>query len=96
MARPGDGPPHMLVAERISGGLELVLGVQRDLEIGPVVMFGTGGVLLELYKDVSFGAVPLASCQFAFSYTCAAAPAHLSPAPTTTNMPISPTVEATA
>jgi len=53
----------MLVAERISGGLELVLGVQRDLEIGPVVMFGTGGVLLELYKDVSFGAVPLASWQ---------------------------------
>src|SRR5436190_187268 len=63
MARPGDGPPHMLVAEQIFGGLELVLGVQRDPEIGPVVMFGTGGVLLELYKDVSFSAVPPASWQ---------------------------------
>jgi acyl-CoA synthetase (NDP forming) len=43
----------------VPGGIELVLGVQRDPEIGPVLMFGTGGVLLELYKDVRFGAVPL-------------------------------------
>jgi acetate---CoA ligase (ADP-forming) len=36
-----------------------VLGVQRDPEVGPVLMFGTGGVHLELHRDVSFGAVPL-------------------------------------
>src|SRR6202008_590621 len=48
-----------LVAQQISGGVELVLGVQRDPEEGPVLMFGSGGVLLELTKDVSFGAVPL-------------------------------------
>ncbi|MEA2948451.1 MAG: hypothetical protein QOI40_3781 [Alphaproteobacteria bacterium] len=54
---------QVLVAEQISGGLELVLGVHRDPEIGPVVMFGTGGVLLELHKDLSFGAVPLAPWQ---------------------------------
>ena len=47
------------MAEQVSGGVELVLGVQRDPEVGPVVMFGTGGVHLELHKDVSFGAVPL-------------------------------------
>ena len=49
----------VIVARMISGGIELVLGVQRDPEVGPVVMFGTGGVLLELHKDVSFGPVPL-------------------------------------
>ncbi len=58
-ARPGAQLEQVLVAQQISGGLELVLGVQRDPEIGPVVMFGTGGVLLELHQDVSFGAVPL-------------------------------------
>ena len=49
----------MIVAEQVSGGVELVLGVQRDPEVGPVVMFGSGGINLELHKDVSFGAVPL-------------------------------------
>lgn len=45
----------MLVAPQISGGLELVLGIQNDPDVGCVVMFGAGGVLLELYKDVAFG-----------------------------------------
>jgi acetate---CoA ligase (ADP-forming) len=62
-ARPGAAVEQVLVAEQISGGVELVLGVQRDPEIGPVVMFGTGGVFLELHKDVSFGAVPLSAWQ---------------------------------
>ena len=57
--RPGLAYEGVLVATQVSGGLELVLGVQRDPEVGPVVMFGTGGVLLELVKDVSFGPVPL-------------------------------------
>jgi acetyltransferase len=62
-ARPGAKLEQVLLAQQVSGGVELVLGVQRDPEIGPVVMFGTGGVLLELYKDVRFGAVPLPSWQ---------------------------------
>lgn len=45
----------MLVAPMIGGGLELVLGIQNDSDMGCVVMFGSGGVLLELYKDVAFG-----------------------------------------
>jgi acyl-CoA synthetase (NDP forming) len=49
----------VIVAQMVSGGVECVLGVQRDPEVGPVVMFGTGGVLLELQKDVAFGPVPL-------------------------------------
>ena len=49
----------VLVVAQVAGGLELVLGVHRDPEVGLVTMFGTGGVLLELQKDVAFGPVPL-------------------------------------
>src|SRR5262249_30112748 len=62
-ARPGAKLDRVLVAQQIVGGVELVLGVQRDPEVGPVLMFGTGGVLLELTKDVSFGAVPVPDWQ---------------------------------
>jgi acyl-CoA synthetase (NDP forming) len=58
-ARPGAKLEQVIVAEQVSGGVELVLGVQRDPEVGPVVMFGSGGINLELHQDVSFGAVPL-------------------------------------
>lgn len=49
----------VLVARQIGRGVELVIGVQRDPEVGPVVMFGSGGVLLEVARDVAFGAVPM-------------------------------------
>ena len=62
-ARGGAKLDRVLVAQQIVGGVELVLGVQRDPEVGPVLMFGSGGVLLELTKDVSFGAVPLPEWQ---------------------------------
>jgi acetyltransferase len=63
VARTGTKLTQVLVAQQVAGGIELVLGVQRDPEVGPVLMFGTGGVLLELHKDVSFGAVPLSPQQ---------------------------------
>lgn len=50
----------VLVMQQVARGVELVVGVQRDPEVGPVVMFGSGGVMLEVVKDVAFGPVPLA------------------------------------
>ena len=49
----------MLVCQQVRGGLELVLGLHRDPEMGLVVMAGSGGVLLELIKDVAFCAPPV-------------------------------------
>ena len=49
----------MLVCRQVGGGLELVLGLHRDPEMGLVVMAGSGGVLLELIKDVTFCAPPV-------------------------------------
>jgi acetyltransferase len=53
------GVTGMLVCQQVSGGLELVLGLNRDPEMGLVVMAGSGGVLLELVKDVAFCAPPV-------------------------------------
>ena len=49
----------VLIAKQESGGIELVLGVHRDPEMGPVILFGAGGVDLELTRDVALAAPPL-------------------------------------
>src|SRR5262249_6621143 len=51
----------MLVCRQIRGGLELALGLHRDPEMGLVIMAGSGGVLLELIKDVTFCAPPVSA-----------------------------------
>lgn len=40
-------------------GTEIIMGMIRDESFGPVVMFGLGGVLVEVLKDVSFRIVPI-------------------------------------
>jgi len=52
-------PEAVLMAEHVSDGLELVLGMARDPEMGPVILFGAGGVELELNRDVALAAPPL-------------------------------------
>lgn len=49
----------VLVAPMVSGGIETILGVQHDPIFGPMVMFGLGGVAVELFQDVAFGSAPL-------------------------------------
>ncbi len=40
-------------------GIEVILGMTRDPNFGPVLMFGLGGVMVEILKDVAFKIVPL-------------------------------------
>ena len=49
----------ILVQEMIRGNRELVLGLSRDAQFGPCVMFGLGGVLTEVINDTVFRVAPL-------------------------------------
>jgi acyl-CoA synthetase (NDP forming) len=49
---------RVLVAEQIEGGTECVIGVSHDELFGPVVMFGLGGVFIEVFEDVTFRVPP--------------------------------------
>jgi acyl-CoA synthetase (NDP forming) len=48
----------VLVSPLIEGGVETIAGVKRDPVFGPVVMFGMGGIFVEIYRDVSLRLAP--------------------------------------
>ena len=57
-AEPDAAIDGCIVAPMVSGGVETILGVQRDPVFGPIVMFGLGGIFVEALKDITFRAAP--------------------------------------
>lgn len=47
------------IQKMVSPGIEVIIGAHRDSQFGPVLMFGLGGIFVEVLKDVSFRLIPL-------------------------------------
>ena len=47
------------IQEMVAGGKEVILGVTKDPQFGPLIMFGMGGIYVEVLQDVSFRIAPL-------------------------------------
>ncbi len=56
--RAGDDLEAVLVEEMIPGSREFLVGMQRDAAFGPVVLFGLGGVMTEVLRDVALSPSP--------------------------------------
>ena len=64
MARVAEKAPNaridcVVVQEMVKGDYEVIIGGMRDPQFGPVIAFGLGGLLVEVFKDVAFDLAPL-------------------------------------
>jgi acetyltransferase len=57
-ATPAADIHGVLVVPMAQAGTEWIIGMMRDAQFGPTIMFGMGGVFVELFKDVSFRIAP--------------------------------------
>lgn len=55
-----DQAEGVLIEESAPTGVEVIIGAAIDPQFGPIVMFGLGGVFVELFRDVAFALAPLA------------------------------------
>ena len=49
----------VLVSKMASPGLEVIVGMNRDPQFGPIILFGLGGIMVEIFQDVSLRLLPL-------------------------------------
>lgn len=54
-----DDPDGVLIQEFVEGGHEVLIGMTQDPNFGPLVVFGLGGIYVELLEDVAFRIHPL-------------------------------------
>jgi len=56
---PGADVRGVLVCPMASKGVEVIIGTKTDDQFGPVIMYGLGGVMVEILKDVAFRVLPI-------------------------------------
>jgi acetate---CoA ligase (ADP-forming) len=52
-------PEGYLVQKMLKGGVEMILGLRRDPQLGPLVLLGAGGVMAEISEDSAIRLLPL-------------------------------------
>lgn len=53
----------VLVQEMVTNGVEAIVGVSYDEQLGPILLFGSGGVLVEVYHDVALRRCPITTSE---------------------------------
>jgi len=53
----------VLVQEMVNGGVEVIVGVAYDAQLGPMLLFGSGGVMVEVYNDVALRRCPVTGAE---------------------------------
>jgi acyl-CoA synthetase (NDP forming) len=53
----------VVVQEMVTGGVEMIVGVNYDAQLGPMLLFGTGGVTVEVYEDVALRHCPIGKAE---------------------------------
>ena len=56
---PQSGGAPVLVQQMVEDGVEVIAGISQDPQFGPVLLFGVGGIFVEVYNDVAMRACPI-------------------------------------
>jgi len=62
-ALPDASIQGVYVVKMVTGCEEIIMGIKKDPAFGPVLMFGMGGIFVEVFRDVSFGIAPVNKVQ---------------------------------